>query len=985
MAIFLGLFLISNLLLAQNPEPVYRRYTVDDGLPSSMVYHAFQDSKGYIWFATANGVSRFDGYRFENFDLQSGLVDNDVFEIYEDYKHRIWFIPMSGKLCYFEDGRIIGFKYNHKIKDHLPISRGPVKCSFYVDSLDYVYISLKQFGLIRISPEGLVKKYDDIDGDVNISATELPNGKILISCPNGSKSREINIKGLNQSFNSPLKELGIDIGVIHHHLFFQSTHDSSIIFSIFSNVYKVNKGKIIDTRVVHPDVIWLSVDKENNLWLSPINGGIQCFRNADISKDPYRVLLRSYQVSSVLKDREDAYWFTTLNDGVFYCTDLDFINYTKENGLADNRVSAIAVSNDGIYLGYKQGFVDRIRGEEIHHFNVDEFTVKTASVHNIFIDSTDNLVWISAVDNLYWIKNGIVNRVGFYSRTDFHPRKFLRSLYGGYWVAATRGMAKCNKFKVGYLNNNKNSFNGIVYDIVEDKGGVVWFCSISGLWRYYNGNYQSLGDENPIFAQTSYSLFLNPIDSSLWIGTNGSGIVIKGRNRIYQITKKDGLISNSVNQLFYTKHNIWVATKQGLSRINLKDGIFDIENFTTANGLPTNEVTSVCEYKDMVYVGTPKGLTVFNKDMVSEGTTPPSIIISRLRVNNNQINMLQGEMDFSYRQNSLNIDFVGFVFRDAGKANYRYRMLGIDTAWVYTQTPNCLYNGLSNGHYVFEVDAQSYYGIWSSAPASISFTIHPPFWKTTWFLILVVIVFTCVIYFVYKVRINAVHRRNDLLQNINLYKQQSLRQQMNPHFIFNTLNSIQLYILEKDAISSHKYLTKFARLMRMTLDNSLFSTIPLRDELEALRLYLDLEKLRFEDSFEYSIDYGGNDEILSNKIPTLLIQPFVENAIWHGISLKQNQKGWVKIVLFESNDFITCIIEDNGVGRKQSEVVKQLRNKDHKSRGAQLTQQRIDLLNHMYKEQFSIYYNDLCNAQGSPLGTRVSIIIPKQINVNVQV
>jgi len=977
-------FLFSNVLLAQNPEPVYRRYTVDDGLPSSMVYHTYQDSKGYMWFATGNGVSRYNGYKFENFDLQSGLVDNEVFEIFEDYKKRIWFIPMSGRLCYFEDGRIISYKYNDKIKELIPTSRGPLKCAFYVDSLDYVYLSIRQYGIISISPEGILKKFDDVKGEVDINAKELPSGKMLISCPNGPESNTIEILGKKNSLITSLEEMGLYGGKIHHHLFILTASDSSFIFSFFDRAYKAKKGRIIDERLFFPEIIWMSIDDENNLWVSPIIGGVQCFENCDITKEPKRILLNNIQVSSIFKDREGAYWFTTLNDGVFYCANLNFLNYTKENGLVDSRVSAITVDDKGVYAGYKLGFVDHITKKSIRHYNASEFLIIKSTVHTLTRDSIDGRIWVSAIDNLYWIKNNEVKRIAIPQNfTEIHPRKLIRSRSGGYWVATTRGLVKCDENKVLYESFINNEFAGVIYDIIEDYTGTVWFSTLNGLWKYSNGAYTHIGDSIPLLSNTSNSLIQNPIDSSLWIGTNGSGIIVKGSDRIHQITKQDGLISNSINQLFYTKNNVWVATKQGLSRIILKDGLRIIKNYTKSNGLPTNEVYTVYEYDNQIYVGTLKGLTVFNKENIVESNTPPKVVISSFSVNNSQIDLSSTKIDLSYDQNSLNIGFVGFVYRNDGAVNYKYRMLGSDTTWVYTQTPNCLYNGLSNGHYVFEVKTQSYNGVWSSKPASISFTIHPPFWKRIWFLVLGSMVFTSLFFLIYKLRINEINRRNSLLQNINLYKQQSLRQQMNPHFIFNTLNSIQLYILEKDPISSHKYLTKFARLMRMTLDNSLSHTIPLHDEIEALKLYLDLEKLRLEDRFEYSIDFDRSSSILTYKIPTLLIQPYVENAIWHGLSLKKDLLGSLRIRLIDDETTITCIIEDNGVGRKKAEEVRQMRNKDHKSRGSQITQQRIDLLSLMYKEKFSVYYDDLFDNQGESLGTRVSIIIPKGIKVNI--
>ena len=985
------IFLVSAIILfslisfAQTPEPIFRRYTVDNGLPSSVVYHVYQDSKGYIWFATANGVSRYDGYKFDHFDLQSGLVDNEVFEIYEDYKHRIWFIPMSGKLSYYENGKLVRYKYNSKIKDHLPTSRGPIKCSFYVDSLDYVYLSLKQFGRISISPEGIYKKWTNESNDNNLNAEELPGGKILISNPDNANNMHIAFRGLYQNFNISKDDIS-DIRIANpHHLFFLDAPDSSIIFSIYQSVLKIKKGKIISRRDYHQDLIWMSIDENNNLWIAKQEGGVDCFEDYDINRNPQKTILPNTQVSCVLKDREGAYWFSSLNDGVFYCSDINFATYTTGNGLVDNRVKAVTANREGVFIGYEFGFADQLKRNGIVHYLANKGIVKNPSVRKIYIDTFMNRVWLCAIDDLYWIQENKVHNLGYTpSLLIVHPRKIIKSSLGGYWIAATKGLIKYDGSKVTYESNSRNDFTGLIYDLVEDSEGVVWFCTITGLWKYSNGNFKYLGSDDPILAQSCNSIIYNPSDSSLWIGTNGAGIIVKGKKKIFQVTKEDGLISNSVQQLYYVNNNIWVATRQGLSRILLKSDKFFIQNFTNANGLPTNEVTSVCEFDGIVYIGTAKGLTVFDKDKITVDKTPPCALVTRLLVNTLEFDLSSKKINLMHDKNTLSFDFIGFVYRNEGNVQYKYRMIGIDTVWVSTKTPNCLYSGLSSGDYTFEVKAQSASGVWSSVPSVVSFTIQPPFWKRIWFLLFGTLLFSFFLFLVYKVSVNAIKRRNDMLQNINLYKQQSLRQQMNPHFIFNTLNSIQLYILEKDSISSHKYLTKFACLMRMTLDNSLYSTIPLRDELEALKLYLDLEKLRLEDRFEYSIEFGANESILNNKIPTLLIQPFVENAIWHGISLKQGQLGWVKITLIDNNDrTLTCIIEDNGIGRKQAGEIRQKRNKEHKSRGSQITQQRIDLLSLMYKENFSIYYDDLFDSQGNSLGTKVSIIIPKEINANI--
>jgi LytS/YehU family sensor histidine kinase len=301
-------------------------------------------------------------------------------------------------------------------------------------------------------------------------------------------------------------------------------------------------------------------------------------------------------------------------------------------------------------------------------------------------------------------------------------------------------------------------------------------------------------------------------------------------------------------------------------------------------------------------------------------------------------------------------------------------MIGIDSSWVYTNNDNAIFSKVPHGKYTFEVQTQNADGIWSNSD-TIKVAIAPPFWQTYWFIVLSTILFSGFIFMVYLYRIKTLKKHNTLINSANEYRQQSLRQQMNPHFIFNTLNSIQLFILEKDSISSHKYLTKFARLMRITLDNSQESTIPLQKELEALTLYLELESLRLEGKFTYSIEITDN-QVLEQKVPTLLIQPFVENAIWHGIMLKESQNGFVNVTISRTNETITCTIEDNGIGREKAMALKAQKETEHKSLGYKITSQRIELLNTLYKDKFNIQYFDLCDTNGAPSGTKVQIQIP---------
>lgn len=223
------------------------------------------------------------------------------------------------------------------------------------------------------------------------------------------------------------------------------------------------------------------------------------------------------------------------------------------------------------------------------------------------------------------------------------------------------------------------------------------------------------------------------------------------------------------------------------------------------------------------------------------------------------------------------------------------------------------------------------------------------------------------------------YRSNQRLEamkhKISELNQQNLRQQINPHFIFNTLNSIQYYVFQHDKISANNYMSKFATLMRKTLENSQQTAIPIKDELDALELYLDLEKIRFKDRFEWHIEVEDEIDTLTYKIPTMLIQPYVENALSHGLMHKEG-KGYVKITLNQVNGSISCVVEDNGIGRQKAGEIKERKNGNHNSLGTKITESRLKLVNELYGNKMQVKYGDLTDPNGNPAGTRVQITVP---------
>ncbi|MGZ4060807.1 MAG: sensor histidine kinase, partial [Bacteroidia bacterium] len=309
---------------------------------------------------------------------------------------------------------------------------------------------------------------------------------------------------------------------------------------------------------------------------------------------------------------------------------------------------------------------------------------------------------------------------------------------------------------------------------------------------------------------------------------------------------------------------------------------------------------------------------------------------------------------------------------------------GLDTNWYYTKNTTIQYTTLPPGDYTFTVYAINYSNISSIKPCVIFFNIKKPYWKTWWFITLMIVLVLFCIYIVFRVRIYYVKRTEEektlLNKKISEVELKAIRAQMNPHFIFNSINSIQHYILINDSDMAYRYLSKFSKLIRNVLENSKHEVITLHKEIETIELYVELEKLRFENKFDHQIIVDPSIDILSYGISPLLIQPYVENAIWHGLMHKQ-AKGLLTIRFAEETKLIRCTIEDNGVGRAFSEELKKNKTSAHRSLALSLNKERLEIIGHLFQNKLQVIITDLTDENNMPCGTRVEVEIPK-INFN---
>lgn len=288
------------------------------------------------------------------------------------------------------------------------------------------------------------------------------------------------------------------------------------------------------------------------------------------------------------------------------------------------------------------------------------------------------------------------------------------------------------------------------------------------------------------------------------------------------------------------------------------------------------------------------------------------------------------------------------------------------------------YTNLPPGSYLFKVRSVDPAGTFSSGVTTITVNILPAFWQTSLFRICCVLLIIVLIYVYFKLRVNAVkkeaRRRTAIQQQIAQLEMKALRAQMNPHFIFNALNSIQTFMMKRETEQALSYLGRFARLIRNVLDNSQLNSIPISNELRMLENYLELEKLRFGDQFSYKITVDDELDPDFTDIPTMILQPFVENAIWHGL-LHKKEDGHLSIAFHQQNGSLLCVIEDNGVGRERAVAQRQQGN-EHHSRGLQITRDRLALYNRRFNLDATFDIEDLYDDAGQPSGTRVNVWFP---------
>lgn len=951
--------------MAQSPHPAFKQYSVEDGLSSSEVYQVKQDSEGYIWFATGNGVNRFNGYEFEHFSMSNGLPDNTVFNIHEDHEGRIWFLPISCKLSYYYDGKIYAFPYDDALQKRL---KNPIKSSFSTDNNGNVFLGVKTAGVYKVSAAGKITHL--IDSTVAVSAIAV-GAHDMVYASNVQQARETSIK-----FNLPQGNEIIHLKDSVHNFNLSSqlikTRKNTIIFSMNEKLHVVKGNTIIKTEQFPKRIIWLSEDNEGDLWVGTALGGVYHIKNGDFkNKSCY---LPGISINGVMQDREGGFWFASEYNGVFYTPSKYVLTYDANSGLKGNKINCLATDGEGIYVGLPSGYAHKISPESVVTYDCNPVDERGNYISNIYYDLYNDRLLVAGT-----LQSGAVKNNAFKPKGNFGFFNAILPISKDiYWSARPNGLYELDDKRLIFPHPGKLLIPGRkrTETILKGSNGHFYAGTINGLWKIEpldnKASYE--GDKDPLLKNRILDLAY--YDSLMVIATKGAGLLLYDGREVQQINTNNGLYNSNVNKICIDAPYVWAATNNGLNKITITGNKPEsITGFTTADGIASNEVVDIIRTADKVWVATNRGLSVFRPDQLKKDTVHIPIHVDKVLINEEEV-PFQKRYSLRHDQNNIKIHFTGLGYKNAGKLKYRYKMEGLDTTWAFTQNREIQFTTLPPARYSFMVSARNANNAWSTKITRIDLTIEKPYWQEWWFVTAVFLFFLFMIFLTVKYRIKQVKqkeaRNSELNKTLINLKLKALRAQMNPHFTFNVINSIQHFILHKDSEAAYRYLSKFSKLIRIILNNSEKNIISIKEEISALKLYLELEAMRFEERFEYRIIIDPGITTETTRIPSMLIQPYVENSIKHGI-LPLKQKGKIVIALQKQGNRLQCTIEDNGIGRAKAAKYAV---EGHASLGTSITRNRLQAISELNPGNFSESTTDLTDDNGNATGTRVTLFIP---------
>lgn len=997
----------------------FQTYNTLQGLSDNVVLKTVKDKYGFLWIATHNGISRFDGLHFKNYTHNpadtNSLRSIWVTDLLIDERQTLWASTEWG-VCYYDKIQD-RFKYINQKSDIQILYKAPI-C---MGNDNMIWVAAED-GLKRINT--ITKKY------FSTALTRIADPQFIVHTGNNIFIIGTRGKGLfkfNGQTNS-FSQVSIPEITERSHYMDALVDGSKLWIATDAGLLLLNND---GTHNIYST-------GEDNLRGKIINE-LMCLQNFDAAFGTDKLVCGTYDKKLLLFDKEKkafvyqwhsagtnsndippAVMYNLYNDSktLWISTDRGLCKLDM-NGQQQQSFILPSLINYGNNALVRKLIIDRSNKNLIWliplqpHKGVVLYNMATQEVIREWNTSVKGKGIIYA--DILQSQNGNIialrdSAIDFFSPLKgliktIHVKTKLQCIYenenGNLWLGGESGLVYVD-IKTGEAELFNSDFTGTdiekksfeerfpVGSIKQTTDSTLWLTSIKyGLFsfnikeRKYTPHRQKFsGSYSTLNRCSAVEITAN---DSVWVGTMaGLTCFIPSQNKFINYNVSTGLKSSYIYSLVKDKfNNLWCRGNVDVFTFNTKT------KKTISNNMPPGfnffaHLQKLSAGNEGIFAGHEGGFTLFNTTADFEiKAQPPAVCITACRVVNENIFFNSDSCEvtpliLSHTQNEISFDFTAVEFNYPDEIEYWHYLQGMENSWINgygNRTIN--YNNLKPGTYSFRLFVKNKRNSTQSKEVSFLFVIKPALWQHWWFWPLIELLFMIAVIFIARKNIAKIKEKEKQKTAVNKtmaeLETKMLRSQMNPHFIFNSLNSVQKYIWENKEEDAAEYLASFAKLIRAILENSRKESITLKEEIEVMKLYIDLEHRRSNAHFDYKIKVDENLDQYSVYLPPLIMQPFIENAIWHGLNKKAG-KGNLLVEVLQKNAQLVCIIDDDGIGRKQKAASALTENK---SLGVEITRQRINRLMQTTHQYAAVVIEDK-KENSHAAGTRVIITLPLQ-------
>lgn len=939
------------LICAENffgQHPYFYSFNTENGLPSNEVYYVFQDAQSFIWLGTSAGLFRFDG---KSFKLMSNRQQNSraISNLQSAPDGKLWCQNFTGQIFYVENDSLY-FAEQQSIKQ----SNYP---HFKVTASNTIYLSCDSGVLVFQRDKKALLRLPKINPHKHQACfvTDLlfANNMLFVA------ERDVVGYFIDAVFKEVSKTNRVDK--------LKDVYRQTFLYEIAGKVLVLAHGEQQNSiwQIRNDSIIWLRdlpaslervyalhPDSKGHIWIGSSNG-VLCLDNNLNDQFGGRIFFQGKSISDVLADEEGNYWFSTLSDGVLVIPSLDvWIMNDNNSALPNQRIKQLKKdANGNLFVGLLNGILCKwnLHTNKIQSIS---FPHSAYEIQSLFFDSSRNQLLVGQ-NNFWSIESSTltVKRIPVIENVKAMTPAFIpNELFIGTVNFGATAVWKAQPELKQILREKR--VRCAAYSTENNKLFVGYS---DGLWQYTQATSSELNWRGAAIYANDVATCVNGIT---YIATKDGLFAFDN----VSVKPVEVLQNQFVSKLHCSGNTLWCVAQNNLLKYNIIDNT--VLEFNRFDGLASTEISGIETINRKVYLATSKGLIFFPDSLQTQNSVPPKIFITRFAIHEIDTTLFTS-YTLPFAQNNVTIHFNAIAFRAQGNYTFKYRLLGLDSTWIIENSNSnfARFPSLPAGDYMFEVKAINEDGVESKHAATVQISILKPYWQTWWFFVLCALFLIGVVSALFAWRIHQIRKKAALEKSMANLKLTAIKSQMNPHFMFNALTSIQDLILRHQIEESNYYLGKFSELTRKVLEASGEEFIAIEEEVKFLQLYLQLEALRFGADFQYEIKVANEIDQEVIKIPSMLIQPLVENALKHGLLHKKGAKH-LSVSFFKMGVNIVCEVNDNGIGRDASTKINKLNNR-HRPFATKAIEERLHILKECYGIEVSCKIIDKEEGKGT--------------------